>query len=231
MVHKVCDRTKAYATLVSDTVLLTVDDKPMEMVVGSPQDELKDMVKVSDRGICGNEETTPDQGTDTPQGNLELVNNSSWWVKHEGSLSELLASHLPCFLADSIATGWVAPDKSLPAGLPEARAIVTNKAGRRVRLGMKWLMQRLRGGYLFGRRVAARASEDQMPLESLKDYRLLFGDHATPKMQVYDRGGSYPQTIANLQAEKVRKIGILPRGQAEWLVGAKEPKVVKSERG
>jgi hypothetical protein len=73
----------------------------MEMLVRPPQDELKDMVKVSDRGICGNEETTPDQGTDAPQGNLELVNNSSWWVKHEGSLSELLASHLPRFLADS----------------------------------------------------------------------------------------------------------------------------------
>ena len=130
-----------------------------------------------------------------------------------------------------IATGWVAPEKIIHAGLPEARAIVTNKAGRRVRFGMKWLIHRLRGGYLFGRRVAARASEDKMPLESLKDYRTLFGDSATPTMQVYDRGGSYPQTIAKLQAEKVRKIGILPRGQAEWLVSAKDQKVVKSERG
>jgi hypothetical protein len=130
-----------------------------------------------------------------------------------------------------IATGWVASEKILHAGLSEARAIVTNKAGRRVRFGMKWLIHRLRGGYLFGRRVAARASEDKLPLESLKDYRALFGDNATPKMQVYDRGGSYPQTIAKLQAEKVRKIGILPRGQAEWLVGTKDQKVVKSERG
>jgi hypothetical protein len=130
-----------------------------------------------------------------------------------------------------IATGWVATEKIIHAGLSEARAIVTNKAGRRVRFGMKWLIHRLRGGYLFGRRVAARASEDKMPLESLKDYRALFGDNATPKMQVYDRGGSYPQTIAKLQAEKVRKIGILPRGQAEWLVGEKDQKVVKSERG
>jgi hypothetical protein len=130
-----------------------------------------------------------------------------------------------------IATGWVATEKIIHAGLPEARAIVTNKAGHRVRFGMKWLLHRLRGGYLFGRRVAARASEDKMPLESLKDYRTLFGDSATPTMQVYDRGGSYPQTIAKLQAEKVRKIGILPRGQMEWLVGAKDQKVVKSERG
>ena len=45
-----------------------------------------------------------------------------------------------------IATGWVAPEKIIHAGLPEARAIVTNKAGRRVRFGMKWLLHRLRGG-------------------------------------------------------------------------------------
>jgi hypothetical protein len=84
-----------------EPLFLTVDDKPMEMAVRPPQDELKDMVKISDGGIRGNEKTTPDQGTDATQGNLELVNNSIWWVKHEGSLSELLASHLPCFLADS----------------------------------------------------------------------------------------------------------------------------------
>jgi hypothetical protein len=130
-----------------------------------------------------------------------------------------------------IATGWVAPEKIIHVGLPEARAIVTNKAGRRVHFGMKWLLHRLHGGYLFGRRVAARASEDKMPLESLKDYRTLFGDSATPTMQVYDRGGSYPRTIAKLQAEKIRKIGILPRGQAKWLVSEKDQKVVKSARG
>jgi hypothetical protein len=61
-----------------DPLFLTVDDKPMEMAVHPPQDELKDMVKISDGGIRGNEKTTPDQGTDATQGNLELVNNSIW---------------------------------------------------------------------------------------------------------------------------------------------------------
>ena len=67
---------KAYATLVSDPVFLPVDDKPMEMAVRPPQNELKDMVKISDGGMRRNEETTPDQGTDATQDNFELVTNS-----------------------------------------------------------------------------------------------------------------------------------------------------------
>jgi len=59
------------------------------------------MVKIYDGGISGDEEATPDQGTDAAQGNFELVNNRMWWVEHEGSLSDFLSSYLPRFLARS----------------------------------------------------------------------------------------------------------------------------------
>jgi hypothetical protein len=128
-------------------------------------------------------------------------------------------------------TGKVAIEKIIHAGLNEARAIVTDKAGRRVKFGMKWLIHRLSGGYLFGRRVAARASEYGMPQESLRDYRHLFGPKAKPKLQVYDRGGYCAKTISELKEEGIKKVGIPPTGQADWLVGEKDQKKVKSERG
>ena len=96
---------------------------------------------------------------------------------------------------------------------------------------MKWLIHRLTGGYVFGKRVEPRADENQMPAESLKDYREVFGAEATPEMSVYDRGASLSAVAAKLQAEGVKKVGIPPRGQGEWLVGEKDQKVVKSERG
>lgn len=130
-----------------------------------------------------------------------------------------------------IASGKVATEKIIHVGLDEARAIVSDKAGRRVRFGMKWLIHRLRGGYLFGRRVAARASEYQMPVASLQDYRHQFGPQATPKLQVYDRGGHCAATITKLQKAGVKKVGIPPCGQGAWAVGEKEQRVVKSERG
>lgn len=126
-------------------------------------------------------------------------------------------------------TGNVATEKIIHAGLTQARAIPKGKG--RVKFGMKWLIHRLTGGYLFGHRVAPRADENQMPVESLKDYRELFGQQASPKMVVYDRGASLPAAAKVLTQEGVRKVGIPPRGQGAWLVGEKDQTVVKSERG
>jgi len=128
-----------------------------------------------------------------------------------------------------IKTGVVATNKIIHAGIIEARAIV--KGNGQVKFGMKWLICRLRGGYLFGRRVEARADENQMPAESVKEYRELFGEEATPEMVVYDRGASLPAAAKKLQEEGVEKVGIPPRGQGEWMVGEKDQQVVKSERG
>jgi hypothetical protein len=78
-----------------------VDEKALEMAIRPPYDQLEDMVKISDRGISVDKKTTPDQGTEAAQSNLELVNNRRWWVEPERSLSDFLSSYLPHFLADS----------------------------------------------------------------------------------------------------------------------------------
>ncbi|MBI3950401.1 MAG: hypothetical protein HY314_08100 [Acidobacteria bacterium] len=57
------------------------------------------------------------------------------------------------------------------------------------------------------------------------------GAEATPEMVVYDRGASLPAAAAKLQAAGVKKVGIPPRGQGQWLLGKPDQKVVKSERG
>lgn len=126
-------------------------------------------------------------------------------------------------------TGRVATEKILHPGITAARAI-TKGAGK-VKFGMKWLLNRLAGGYLFGRRVAARADENTMPEEGVKEYRYVFGAKATPAMVVYDRGASLRAAAAKLQQTGVKKVGIPPRGQGTWLVGEKDQGVVKSERG
>jgi rhodanese-related sulfurtransferase len=126
-------------------------------------------------------------------------------------------------------TGKVATEKILHAGLTAARAITKGKG--KVKFGMKWLINRVKGGYLFGKRVAPRADETQMPAEAVQEYRKVFGEKATPKMVVYDRGARLPAAAAKLTKAGVRKVGIPPRGQGAWLVGEQEQKVVKSERG
>jgi hypothetical protein len=126
-------------------------------------------------------------------------------------------------------TGKVAAGKIIHVGLQAARAIV--KAGGRVKFGFKWRINRLKGGYVFGRRVGARADENKMPAGAVRDYRQVFGKAATPELVVYDRGASAAAAAPELEKQGVSQVGIPPRGQGVWLVGEKEQQVVKSERG
>ncbi len=100
-----------------------------------------------------------------------------------------------------------------------------------MKFGMKWLINRLSDGYLFGGQVAAHADENQRPEEAVKDYREIFGQEATPQMVVYDRGASLPAAAKKLHAEGVEKVGIPPRGEGAWMVGEKDQQAVKGERG
>jgi hypothetical protein len=126
-------------------------------------------------------------------------------------------------------TGRVAPEKMSHPGLPAARAITKGRG--KVKFGLKGLSNRLLGGYLCGRRVAAYADENQMPAEAVPEYRRVFGAKATPQLGVYDRGASLAVAAPGLKHEGVQKVGIPPRGQGAWLVGEQEQQKVKSARG
>jgi hypothetical protein len=128
-----------------------------------------------------------------------------------------------------VKTGRVATEKLLHPGITAARAIAKGRG--KGKFGMKWLLNRLSGGYLFGRRVEARAAETKMPAEALKEYRKVFGEKATPQLSVYDRGARLPAAAKGLKKEGVQRVGIPPRGQGAWMVGEKEQKKVKSEPG
>jgi len=128
-------------------------------------------------------------------------------------------------------TGKVARHKILHPGITQARSIVKKSAGKKVAFGLKWLINRITGGYIFGKVVDARADERKMPLAALQHYREVFGEQASPEMAVYDRGGSCAQTVEKLQKAGVKKVGIQPAGKAPWSVAEADQKEVGSQRG
>jgi hypothetical protein len=65
-----------------------------------------------------------------------------------------------------VTTGNVAANKIVHVGIPQARAIVRNKAGKKTEFGLAYLISRLGGGYVFGERITANADERQMPLKA-----------------------------------------------------------------
>lgn len=113
-------------------------------------------------------------------------------------------------------TGNVARQKILHPGSTQARSIVKKSAGKKVAFGLKGLINRSAGGYIFGNVVDARADERKLPLAALQTYREGFGEQASPEMAVYDRGGSCAQTVEKLQKAGVKKVGIQPAGKAPW---------------
>src|SRR5215831_18819058 len=97
-----------------------------------------------------------------------------------------------------LTTGVVAKGKILHAGLTQARAIIRNKAGKKVEFGLPYLLSRLGGGYVFGTLLRGVVDESKMPLQALARYREIFGAHATPALVVYDRGGYATATLRAL---------------------------------
>jgi len=130
-----------------------------------------------------------------------------------------------------ITTGVVAKGKIVHAGITQARAIVRNKAGKKVEFGLPYLLSRIGGGYICGTLLQGVVDETKMPLEALAGYRHIFGPQATPALVVYDRGGDAPSTVAQLAQEGVKQIGIQPRGKRPWRVAEVVREQVRSERG
>jgi hypothetical protein len=130
-----------------------------------------------------------------------------------------------------LTTGNVAANKIVHVGIPQARAIVRNKAGKKTEFGLAYLISRLGGGYLFGERITANADERQMPLKALAGYRAIFGPQATPELVVYDRGGDSTPTRQRLAAAGVKDVGIQPKGKRPWSVAEVVRQQIRSERG
>jgi hypothetical protein len=128
-------------------------------------------------------------------------------------------------------TGKVARQKILHPGITQARSRVKQSAGKKVAFGLKWRINRITGGSLFGKVVEARADERKMPLEALQNYRAVVGEQASPEMAVYDRGGSCAETGEKLPKAGVKKVGLQPAGKAPWSVAEADQKEVGSHRG
>lgn len=134
-------------------------------------------------------------------------------------------------IAHWMKTQRVAKGKILHPRLTEARAIVRNKAGKKVEFGMQYLIGALGGGYIFAQVVTKPTGETAMPERALAGYREILGSDQTPELLVYDRGGWSKDNIRSLKDEGVQKVGIQPRGKARWRVGGEDRRVVMRERG
>ena len=122
-----------------------------------------------------------------------------------------------------ITTAVVAKGKIVHAGLTQARAMVRNKAGKKVEFGVSYLLSRLGGAYVFGTLMRAVVDESKMPMQALAGYRAIFGPQATPTLVVYDAHNCHGRLMLARStlgvtrltfSPKARGLGALPRPSA-----------------
>ena len=128
-------------------------------------------------------------------------------------------------------TQTVAKGKIIHAGIQQARAIVRNKAGKKVEFGLQQLIGMLGGGYIFMKMIEKPTGESKMIKKLVEAYRENLGADKTPEMLVYDRGGWSDENVEWLEKEGVEKIAIQPKGRAQWQVGEEDRQIAMSERG
>ena len=152
-------------------------------------------------------------------------------VAHERvkSLHETMGRLLPQ-IRKWLETGKVVAGKIVNPFIPELYSIIRGKTGKAVEFGLKWGIERLKGGFVLARVAQARGDlhDSEYAVEAVKDHEKLFGK--TPRAYAFDRGGYSQENVEELKELGVKEVGLAPRGRAKWSVKGKIKERIVSER-
>jgi hypothetical protein len=127
-------------------------------------------------------------------------------------------------------TGYVAANKIINLQIPELYSIVRGKVGKAVEFGLSWGITRLKGGFLLATLATEKNElhDSRFAVRAVEDHIAMFGK--APRAYAYDRAGWSEANVAALTKLGVKKIGLAPRGRAEWKVCGKTRETLISER-
>ncbi len=165
---------------------------------------------------------------------LELIQNGrklrSKTSKEIARLTELMEKLIPQIFY-FIETHSVAPKKIIHLMMDDLYAIVRGKAGKRVEFGLKWGINRLKGGFISGFLADGfkHLSDKKFCIEAIQEHIEQFGN--SPQIYGFDRGGYSGKNIKKAKKLGVNHVGIAPSGKKAWAVSETMKKMIVSERG
>ena len=145
-------------------------------------------------------------------------------------LEDLLAvfKKLSPQIAYYIQNGSAAKNKIISLFQPLLRAIVRGKAGKKVEFGIKWGINQIRGGYISLFFLDGKNGEADYAVRGVRHHIELFGE--APDEYGYDRGGWSEPHMEEIKNLGVKRIGIAPKGKANWKVSETCRKRISRER-
>jgi hypothetical protein len=129
-----------------------------------------------------------------------------------------------------VETGWVASGKVISLHMPELYSIVRGKVGKTVEFGLTWGFRRLRGGFVLATVAKSKTElhDTKFAVSAVEEHTALFGK--PPEEYGYDRGGWSDENVSELQRMGVKRVGLAPRGAADWAVDEATKKRLTRER-
>ena len=117
-----------------------------------------------------------------------------------------------------VKTGRVASGKVISLYIPELYSIVRGKVGKTVEFGLTWGFRRLRGGFVLATVATSKTElhDTKFAVSAVDEHTALFGK--PPEEYGYDRGGWSDENVSKLQRMGVKRVGLAPRGSADWAV-------------
>jgi len=144
-------------------------------------------------------------------------------------LTEVMDVLLPQILY-FVETGSVAAKKILHLTMTELYSIVRGKAGKKVEFGLKWGINKIKGGFITGFLMngGQHLSDKKFAIEAIRLHKAEFG--VAPKTYGFDRGGYSKANIKRAKKLGVKDVGIAPTGKSDWGVSAAKKKYITRER-
>jgi hypothetical protein len=121
-------------------------------------------------------------------------------------------------------------NKIISLDQPEARSIPRGKDGKETEFGFKWIVNRIRKGYILltDNVNLGNANEFDCSVTAVKEHIAIFGK--PPKDFGYDRGGWSEDHIQEIIDLGVKNVAVAPKGKAQWKVSDRCRKKMVRER-
>ena len=144
-------------------------------------------------------------------------------------LTEVMEKLIPQ-MRHFIETGFVASKKIIHLMMTELDAIVRAKSGKKVEFGLKWGINRMKGGFLQGFLIdgGKYTSDKRFCIEALKVFHKEMGQ--LPKIFGFDRGGYSRANVKKVLKMRIKHVGIAPKGKDKWIISKPMQTKIKKER-
>jgi hypothetical protein len=162
-------------------------------------------------------------------GTIKVTKKSRRFANRLPSLLAIFLNLMPQ-IKYFLKNGKPCKNKIISLDMPEVRSIPRGKDGKDCEFGVKWIVSRIRNGYIWltADPSLGNINDPDCAVKAVEDHIALFG--AAPVEFGYDRGGWSEEHVEKIQKLGVKRAAVAPKGKAKWRVSNRCKTKIMKER-